>query len=85
MKNIKLGKIELSYFLSTGELVSHEFIEDPLFIKGRNDTAGQVDQQNGCGKSVVFLDGVMFALSGAIKDHLAAIEEENAEAVPYEP
>lgn len=66
MKNIKLGKIELSYFLSTGELVSHEFVEDPLFIKGRNDTAGQVDQQNGCGKSVVFLDGVMFAFYGVV-------------------
>jgi hypothetical protein len=66
MKKIKLNKIDLSYFLSTGELVTHDFIEDPLFIKGRNDTAGQVDQNNGCGKSVIFLDGVMFAFYGVV-------------------
>lgn len=46
--------------------MSHEFIEDPLFIKGRNDTAGQIDQNNGCGKSVIFLDGVMFVFYGVV-------------------
>ena len=66
MKNIILDKISTSWFMSTGEYLEHEFNKTPTFIKGYNKTVGQIDQRNGCGKTVVFYDGVSFALYGKV-------------------
>lgn len=66
MKNINLKDVELSYFLSTGELVKHSYEEGTVFIKGENRSKNQKKQKNGCGKTVIFLDAVLYALYGSV-------------------
>jgi len=66
MKRIELEKISLSYFMSTGELVEHDFMSGITFVKGENESVSQEGQKNGCGKSVIFTDGVLFALYGKV-------------------
>jgi len=66
MKNIELKSIEMSYFISTGEKVKYDFQDGFTFVKGINKTEGQEHQNNGCGKSVIFYDSILFALFGVV-------------------
>lgn len=66
MKNINLDTIGLSWFMSTGDKLVHKFLDKPVFIKGQNDTIGQRGQKNGCGKTVIFLDSILFAFYGKV-------------------
>lgn len=64
MKKINFEKIFLSYFLSTGPKVEHEFGSGIYFVRGENRTEGQEEQNNGVGKTAIFLDSIVFALYG---------------------
>lgn len=64
MKKIIFKDIFLSYFLSTGERVEHKFQDGITFIRGENKSVGQKEQNNGVGKTAIFLDGLVYSLYG---------------------
>ena len=74
MKKINFKKIFLSYFLSTGESVSHEYQEGITFVRGDNRSEGQKEQNNGVGKTAIFLDGMTYALYGETSRNLKKAE-----------
>lgn len=77
MKKINFKKIFLSYFLSTGEKVEHEFGDGIYFVRGENRTEGQEDQNNGVGKTAIFLDSIVYALYGETSRNIKKSE------IPY--
>lgn len=64
MKKVNFKNLYLSYFLSTGEKVELDYKDGIFFVRGDNQTTGQNKQNNGVGKTAIFLDGLVYALYG---------------------